>query len=82
MIIINNDVPNSRASYVKEEISMKSNVDPDLCISCELCTNISDVYSMGDDGYAHAIDGDIPEEKLAEAENARDSCPTSAIDLD
>jgi len=37
---------------------------------------------MGDDGYAHAIEGDIPEEQLAEAENARDSCPTSAIDLD
>ncbi len=62
---------------------MKSKVDPDLCISCELCTNIcSEVYSMGDDGLAHAIEGDIPEEQLAEAENARDSCPTSAIDLD
>ena len=62
---------------------MKSSVDPDLCITCELCTNICpEVYSMGDDGYAHAIDGDIPEEQLAEAENARDSCPTSAIDLD
>ena len=62
---------------------MKSSVDPDLCISCELCTNICpEVYSMGDDGYAHAIEGDIPEEQLAEAENARDSCPTSAIDLD
>lgn len=62
---------------------MKSSVSEDLCISCELCTNICpEVYSMGEDGFAHAIDGDIPEEHLAEAENARDGCPTSAIDLD
>jgi ferredoxin len=64
-------------------VKMTSKVDPDLCISCELCTNICpDVYSMGDDGFAHAIEGDIPQEHLSEAENARDSCPTSAIDLD
>jgi len=37
---------------------------------------------MGEDGFAHAIDGDIPEEQLADAESARDNCPTSAIDLD
>ena len=62
---------------------MKSNVSPDLCISCELCTNLCpDVYSMGDDGLAHAIEGDIPADKEKDAENARDSCPTSAIDLD
>lgn len=62
--------------------TMNSKVDLDLCIGCELCTNICpEVYSMGDDGYAHAIDEAIPEEQLAEAENARDSCPTSAIDL-
>jgi len=36
---------------------------------------------MGDDGYAHAIEEDIPDDKLSDAENARDSCPTSAIDL-
>ncbi|WP_334297347.1 ferredoxin [Anaerocolumna chitinilytica] len=37
---------------------------------------------MGDDGFAHGIDEDIPSDKEAEAENARDSCPTSAIDID
>jgi hypothetical protein len=36
---------------------------------------------MGEDGYAHAIEDEIPEDKLSEAEDARDGCPTSAIDL-
>lgn len=62
---------------------MKSKVNPDLCIACELCVNTCpEVYSMGDDGLAHAIEGDIPDDKLSEAEDARDGCPTSAIDLD
>ena len=61
---------------------MKSKVDPDLCIACELCVEICpDVYSMGEDGYAHAIEEEIPQDHLEDAENARDSCPTSAIDL-
>ncbi len=61
---------------------MKSKVDPDLCISCELCANTCpEVYSMGDDGFAHAIEEDIPEDQLSDAEDARDGCPTSAIDL-
>lgn len=61
---------------------MKSFVNEDLCISCELCTNLcSSVYSMGDDGYAHAIDGDIPSNQVADAQNASDSCPTSAIEI-
>lgn len=37
---------------------------------------------MGEDGFAHGIDGDIPSDKVSDAENARDSCPTSAIDID
>lgn len=61
---------------------MKSKVDPDLCISCELCVNTCpEVYSMGEDGLAHAIEEDIPEDQLSDAEDARDGCPTSAIDL-
>lgn len=61
---------------------MKASVSPDLCISCELCTNLCpEVYYMGDDGFAHGVDEDIPSDKKGEAENARDSCPTSAIDI-
>lgn len=63
--------------------NMKASVSPDLCISCELCANLCpEVFSMGDDGFAHGIDGDIPSDKVSDAENARDSCPTSAIDID
>lgn len=60
---------------------MKASVSPDLCISCELCVNLCpEVFTMGDDGFAHG--SDIPSDKDSDAENARDSCPTSAIDID
>lgn len=61
---------------------MRSKVDPDLCIGCGLCPSVCpDVYSMGDDGLAHAIEEEIPEDNLKDAEDARDGCPVSAIDL-
>lgn len=62
---------------------MKASVDQDTCIGCELCTQICpDVFHMGDDGKSHAMEDDVPDELLDDAESARDSCPVSAIDLD
>lgn len=50
------------------------------CISCGLCTgNCPEVFNMGDDGLAHG--GEIPEGMLDSAQNARDECPVSAIDI-
>lgn len=61
---------------------MRAKVDPDLCIGCGLCPSICpDVFSMGDDGLAHAIEEEIPENNQKDAEDARDGCPVSAIDL-
>lgn len=62
---------------------MKAIVDQETCIGCELCTNICpDVFSMGDDGKSHAIAQDIPESLIDDAQEARDSCPVSAISIE
>ncbi|EGD46193.1 4Fe-4S ferredoxin iron-sulfur binding domain protein [Ruminiclostridium papyrosolvens DSM 2782] len=62
---------------------MKASVDQDGCISCELCTSICPaVFSMNEDNKAEAIEEDIQEENLQEAEDARDACPVSVIDLE
>ncbi|MHB8064423.1 MAG: hypothetical protein ACYDG2_17625 [Ruminiclostridium sp.] len=37
---------------------------------------------MNDDGKAEAIEEAIPEENESEAEDARDGCPVSVIDLE
>ncbi len=62
---------------------MKAYVDDDLCIGCGTCPEVCpDVFHMTDEGIAHAIDGDIPEDVLGIAKQARDSCPVEAIDID
>jgi ferredoxin len=62
---------------------MKTNVDPDTCIGCGLCPSIApDVYEMGDEGKAHAINEKVPEGHEGEAQEAADSCPVSAITID
>lgn len=61
---------------------MKANVNQDTCISCGLCPSICpEVFEMNDDDKAEAIVDEIPSENLDSAEEARDSCPVSAIDL-
>lgn len=63
---------------------MKASVEQDTCIGCGLCPSICpEVFSMNDDtDKAEAIEGDIPEDNLESAEEARDGCPVSAINLD
>ncbi|MDF2985781.1 MAG: ferredoxin [Eubacterium sp.] len=62
---------------------MRASVDQDGCISCELCVSVCpEVFSMNDDNKAQAIEDDIPEESLQDAEDARDGCPVSVIDLE
>jgi len=61
---------------------MRAYVDQDGCISCGLCIDVCpEVFSYNEDGVSEAIDDDIPKECLKRAEEARDGCPVSVIDL-
>lgn len=62
---------------------MKAYVDRDACIGCELCTTICpEVFEMDDEQIATVIADPVPEDVESEAEEARDSCPTSAISIE
>ena len=46
------------------------------CIGCGLCAGTCpEVFSMGDDGLAVAMDAEVPAEALDAAAEARDNCP-------
>ena len=61
---------------------MKASVNAN-CIGCGLCEGTCpEVFHMNDSGLAEAIEGEIPTEQLALAEEARDGCPVSAIDIE
>lgn len=50
------------------------------CISCSLCNSLCpEVFRMEEDGFAHG--GDFSETLLDAAQEARDSCPVSAISI-
>lgn len=57
-------------------------VDGDLCIGCGLCAEICpEVFEMGDDGQAHAVN---PEKcaGLPCCKEAAESCPVEAIKIE
>ena len=69
---------------------MKTRVNKDICIGCGACTAIaSNVFQIGDDGFAEAINPNDEKEKTieindSEKENvldAADSCPVGAIEV-
>ena len=62
-------------------ITMKAFVN-DECIGCGLCEGTCpDVFAIGDDGLAHAIEDEIDEELEGDAQDAADGCPVSAIEI-
>ncbi|PYG88574.1 ferredoxin [Ruminiclostridium sufflavum DSM 19573] len=62
---------------------MRASVDQEGCIGCGLCFSVCPaVFIMNEDGKAEAIEDDIPEENEGEAEEARDGCPVSVIDIE
>ena len=61
---------------------MKAYVDKDTCISCGICPSVCpEVFEMQDDGKAGVCnsDGVVPEEAVASAKEAEESCPVNAI---
>ena len=61
---------------------MKASVDQDGCISCGLCIDVCpEVFTYNENDISQAIEGEIPSDCLVKAEEARDGCPVSVIDL-
>ncbi len=61
---------------------MKAFVDKEACIGCELCTtDYPEIFSMEDDGLAVAIEAELSEDQVSDAQEAVDSCPTEAISV-
>ncbi|MCC6102405.1 MAG: ferredoxin [Atopobiaceae bacterium] len=61
---------------------MKATVNED-CIGCGMCEGTCpDVFEVGDDGQAHAIVDEVPEDAEDSAQEAADNCPVSAIEID
>ena len=60
---------------------MKAKVKKDTCIGCGACTVIADkIFQIGDDGLAEVIETPVKEEHIEDATNAKESCPTEAIE--
>jgi len=52
------------------------------CIGCGLCeSTCADVFSINDDGIAEAVD-DIDEALEDDVQEAADSCPVGAIEVE
>ncbi|MBZ6006958.1 MAG: ferredoxin [Paraclostridium sp.] len=62
---------------------MKAFVDRDTCIGCGACEGICpDVFSIDDEGKSVPITEDITADTLDSAQDAKESCPVSAISID
>lgn len=62
---------------------MKASVDQEGCISCGYCIDVCpEVFYYNENDISVAKEGDIAEEYIERAEDARDGCPVSVIDLE
>ena len=51
------------------------------CIGCGLCAGTCpEVFSMGDDGLAVAIDAEVPADAVDTAAEAKENCPVGTIE--
>ncbi len=61
---------------------MKATVNED-CIGCGMCeSTAADVFAINDDGVAEVIVDEIPEDVEDDVQDAADSCPVSAIEVE
>ena len=62
---------------------MKVKVNRDSCICCGACAAICDeVFEIDDEGLSVAKTEDVQEDKKQEVQDAADSCPTGAIEVE
>ena len=60
---------------------MNLKVNQDKCIGCGQCVSIcEDVFNFNDDGLAEVIETPVKEEHIEDDTNAKESCPTEAIE--
>ena len=60
---------------------MKAVVDPDLCTSCELCTELCpDVFEMGDEAARVKVK-EVPAAHEDATRDAAEQCPAEAIKI-
>lgn len=60
---------------------MKVKVNEDACIGCGACATIApEVFEINDEGLSTVIVDEVAKENEEEANDAIDSCPTSAIE--
>lgn len=62
---------------------MKVKVNRDSCIGCGACAAIcDDVFEIDDEGLSIAKKEEVEEDKKQEVQDAADSCPTGAIEVE
>ncbi len=60
---------------------MKLKVNQDLCIGCGACQAICDeVFEIDDKGYAKVIVDEVSKSNEEDAIDAKEGCPTGAIE--
>ena len=61
---------------------MKARVIENLCIGCGACEAIvSDEFRLNDNGVSEALKEEVKEENKDAVIEAKDACPTSAIEV-
>lgn len=62
---------------------MTVKVNRDACIGCGACAAICDsVFEIDDEGISTVVDENVSEENQGEVQDAVDSCPTGAIEVE
>ena len=62
---------------------MKVKVNNEACIGCGACASICpDVFEINDDGLSKAKVEEVQDDKKQEVADAKESCPTGAIETE
>lgn len=61
---------------------MKLKVNKDKCIGCGQCVSLTDqkVFDFNEEGLAEAITEEIPQDLVEISNEAKNNCPTEAIE--